>query len=109
MNKVLPIVQTKGTFYEVFDPAVARAYVKRIEFVYTPKHGSWLNVAECELSALTHQCLTGRRIGELSELASEITTWAIHTNTAQRGVDWQLQVGEAHTQLKCLYPTIKNG
>lgn len=81
---------TQGAFYEVFEPAVARAYVKRIEFVYTPKHGSWLNIAECELSALTRQCLTGRRIGELGELVSEVAAWAIHTNTAQRGVDWHL-------------------
>lgn len=100
---------TQGAFYEVFEPAVARAYVKRIEFVYTPKHGSWLNIAECELSALTRQCLTGRRIGELGELVSEVAAWAIHTNTAQRGVDWHLQVGEARTQLKRLYPIIKSG
>lgn len=100
---------TKGAFYEAFEPAVARAYVKRIEFVYTPKHGSWLNVAECELSALTRQCLTGRRIGELDELVSEIAAWADHTNDRQRGVDWQLQMGEARTKLKRLYPKIKNG
>ena len=100
---------TKGAFYEVFEPIKARAYVKRIQFVYTPKHGSWLNVAECELSALTRQCLSGRRIGELSELSSEIAAWAIHTNEKQRGIDWQLQIDEARTKLKRLYPIIKNG
>jgi len=63
---------TKGAFYEVFDPAVARAYLQRIDFVFTPKHGSWLNVAECELSCMTSQCLSGRRIGELPELQTEI-------------------------------------
>ena len=97
---------TKGAFYEVFEPAVARAYVKRIEFVYTPKHGSWLNVAECELSAMTRQCLSGRRIGELDELNAEIAAWADHTNQKQRGVDWQFQVGEARTKLARLYPKI---
>jgi len=55
---------TKGAFYEAFEPDRARAYIKRIKFCYTPKHGSWLNVAECELSCLTSQCLRDRRIGE---------------------------------------------
>ena len=57
---------TKGAFYEAFEPERARALVRRIEFCYTPKHGSWLNVAECELSCLTSQCLSDRRIGELT-------------------------------------------
>lgn len=100
---------TKGAFYEVFEPAVARAYVKRIEFVYTPKHGSWLNVAECELSAMTRQCLSGRRIGELDELNDEIAAWSDHTNENQRGVDWQFQIDEARTKLVRLYPKIKTG
>jgi hypothetical protein len=59
---------TKGAFYEAFPPEQARAYVQRIRFCHTPKHGSWLNVAECELSCLTSQCLRGRRIGELETL-----------------------------------------
>jgi hypothetical protein len=67
---------TKGAFYEAFEPHRARAYVKRIRFCYTPKHGSWLNVAECELSCLTSQCLSDRRIGELIDLQFEITTWS---------------------------------
>lgn len=100
---------TKGAFYEAFEPAVARAYVKRIEFVYTPKHGSWLNVAECELSAMTRQCLHGRRIGELEELIEELTAWSDHVNAKQRGVDWQFQVDEARTKLTRLYPEIKTG
>ena len=100
---------TKRAFYEVFEPAVARAYLKRLHFVYTPKHGSGLNVAECELSAMTRQCLTGRRIGEISDLNDEITAWAEQVNTQQRGVDWQLQVDEARTKLKRLYPIIKTG
>lgn len=100
---------TKGAFYEVFEPAVARAYVKRIEFVYTPKHGSWLNVAECELSAMTRQCLSGRRIGDLDELNDEIGAWSDDTNQKQRGVDWQFQIDEARTKLTRLYPKIKTG
>ena len=100
---------TKGAFYEVFEPAVARAYVKRIEFVYTPKHGSWLNVAECELSAMTRQCLSGRRIGELDELNDEIAAWSDHINQKQRGIDWQFQIDEARNKLAQLYPKIKTG
>jgi hypothetical protein len=63
---------TKGAFYEAFPPEKAREHVRRIDFVYTPKHGSWLNIAECELSCMTSQCLSKRRIGELATLQSEI-------------------------------------
>ncbi len=100
---------TKGAFYEAFEPSVARAYLKRIVFVFTPKHGSWLNVAECELSCMTSQCLTGRRIGELTELQSEIAAWAKRTNEKQRGVDWQFKIDDARTKLKRLYPQRKTG
>ena len=99
---------TKGAFYEVFPPDVARAYVKRIKFCYTPKHGSWLNVAECELSCLTSQCLSGRRIGELTLLQNEIKIWSDKTNAKQRGVDWQFRIEDARTKLKRLYPKIKS-
>jgi hypothetical protein len=98
---------TKGAFYEAFEPDRARAYVKRINFCYTPKHGSWLNVAECELSCLTNQCLTDRRIGELIELQTEIAAWSEKTNAKQRGVDWQFRIENARVKLKRLYPKIK--
>jgi hypothetical protein len=98
---------TKGAFYEAFEPERARAYVKRINFCYTPKHGSWLNVAECELSCLTSQCLSDRRIGELTELQTEIVTWSEKTNAKQRGVDWQFRIENARVKLKRLYPKIK--
>ena len=75
---------TKGAFYEAFEPAQARAYLRRLEFCDTPKHGRWLNVAECELSCMTSQCLRGRRIGELERLQQEIGTWAEKTNDKQR-------------------------
>src|SRR6266849_4197476 len=98
---------TKGAFYEAFEAEQARAYVQRIDFCYTPKHGSWLNVAECELSCLTSQCLRGRRIGELTELQSEIAVWSDKTNAKQREVDSQFKIDDARTKLKRLYPKIK--
>jgi hypothetical protein len=98
---------TKGAFYEAFPPDEARGYVRRIDFCYTPKHGSWLNVAECELSCLTSQCLRGRRIGELETLQSEIGIWSDKTNAKQRGVDWQFQIDDARRKLKRLYPKSK--
>src|ERR1700722_6528342 len=98
---------TKGAFYTAFPPEQARAYIKRINFCYTPKHGSWLNVAECELSCLTSQCLTDRRIGEMIELQKEIAVWSEKTNAKQRGVDWQFRLEDARIKLKRLYPKIK--
>jgi hypothetical protein len=98
---------TKGAFYEAFAPERARAYIKRINFCYTPKHGSWLNVAECELSCLTSQCLSDRRIGVLTELQTAIATWSEKTNAKQRGVDWQFRIENARVKLKRLYPKIK--
>jgi hypothetical protein len=98
---------TKGAFYEAFEPDKARAYLRRLKFCYTPKHGSWLNVAECELSCLTSQCLRGRRLGELEVLQTEIATWSQKTNAKQRGIDWQFKIGDARRKLKRLYPKIK--
>lgn len=98
---------TKGAFYEAFSAERAREYVRRLNFVHTPRHGSWLNVAECELSCLTSQCLADRRIGELELLQSEIGIWSNKTNAKQRGVDWQFQVEDARIKLKKLYPKIK--
>jgi len=95
---------TKGAFYEAFPPERAREYVRRIQFVYTPKHGSWLNVAECELSCLTRQCLTNRRIGDLATLQAEIAAWSAPVNDKQRAVDWQFTIDKARVKLKRLYP-----
>lgn len=97
---------TKGAFYQAFPPAVARDDVRRIAFVYTPKHGSWLNVAECELSCLTSQCLSDRRIGDLGTLRAEIAAWTVRTNAKQRAVDWQFTIDKARVKLKRLYPKI---
>jgi len=95
---------TMGAFYEVFPPDEARALVRRIEFCYTPKHGSWLNIAENELSAMTRQCLKGRRIGTIDELQAEASSWATASNSKQRGVDWQFTTSNARIKLKSLYP-----
>ena len=96
--------QTKGAFYGAFPPDQARDYVRRIDFVYTPKHGSWLNVAECELSCMTSQCLKDRRIGELETLQSEVAAWSARVNENQRAVDWQFTIDKARVKLKRLYP-----
>lgn len=95
---------TPGAFYQVFSPDEARALVKRLEFHYTPKHGSWLNIAESELSVLTRQCLSGRRIGDIETLRRETQAWSETTNDRQRGVDWQFKIEDARTKLKSLYP-----
>jgi hypothetical protein len=97
---------TKGAFYEAFPPDRARAYVQRIDFVYTPKHGSWLNVAECELSCMTRQCLSDRRIGDVATLHSEIGAWSDRVNEKQRAIDWQFTIDKARIKLKRLYPKI---
>ena len=98
---------TTGTFYAAFAPDLARAYVQRITCCSTPKHGSWLHVAECELSCLTSQCRSGHRIGELTELHTAIGAWSDKTNAKQRGVDWQFRIENARVKLKRLYPKIK--
>lgn len=99
---------TKSAFYEAFEPKAAYGYVKKLELCHTPKHGSWLNIAECELSALTRQCFNGRRIGEFKELQEECEAWAQDVNSLQRGVDWQMKVGDARIKLKSVYPKIKS-
>lgn len=96
-----------GAFYEKFSPARARKLVRRIEFCYTPKHGSWLNVAENELSSLTRQSLKGRRLGDLKTLKREIAAWSIDVDKTQRGVDWQMTISDARCKLKSVYPKIR--
>ena len=97
---------TKGAFYEVFEPTRARQLVRRIEFCHTPKHGSWLNIAENELSSMTRQCLRRRRIGDLGTLHDEVSAWSTDVNGTQRGVDWQMKVDDARCKLKSVYPRI---
>ena len=80
--------------------------VRRIEFCLTPKHGSWLNVAESELSCMTRQCLRHRRIGDLDTLRREVAAWSAEINGAQRGVDWHMKVDDARRKLKSIHPKI---
>lgn len=95
---------TRGAFYEAFSPNKARELVNKIEFHYTPKHGSWLNIAECELSAMTSQCVKHRRFSTIEFLRDEITAWAKKVNKSQRGVNWQFGIEKARKKLKSIYP-----
>ena len=82
---------TKGAFYKAFEPTWARDLVRRIELCCTPKQGSWLNIAENELNAMTRQCLSGRRIGDLETLRTEIPAWSTDVNSRHRGIDWRMR------------------
>lgn len=97
---------TKGAFYETFTPETARAILDRLEFRYTPKHGSWLNIAENELSSMTRQCLKDRRFATINALRKETSAWHQHRNARQRSVDWQFQIKDARVKLKSVYPKI---
>jgi hypothetical protein len=92
-----------ASLYEAFPPEEARRLAKRLEIHYTPKHGSWLNIAECEVSVLSRQCL-GRRTPNLSALKRKVAPWARERNKRQRGVDWRFTTADARTKLKRLYP-----
>ncbi len=92
-----------ASLYEAFKPAEAFALAQRLEIHHTPKHGSWLNIAEIELSALTRQCLD-RRISDLEVLNAELAAWQAATNADQRQVDWQFTTADARIKLRHLYP-----
>ena len=94
---------TLGSLYEAFEPVKARALAERLEIHYTPKHGSWLNIAEIELSRLSRQCLD-RRIDDLDVLNTELASWQSATNDDQRQVDWQFTADDARIKLRHLYP-----
>ena len=91
--------------YNVFEPQKARAIMKKLEIVYTPKHGSWLNIAECELSVLSRQALQ-KRFATKEEIVQQVQTWASNRNEKQKGIDWQFTSADARIKLKKLYPTI---
>ena len=97
---------TRGAFYETFEAKKARELVRRIEFHYTPKHGSWLNIAENELSSMTRQSISGRRIENIEMLCAETSAWAESSNEKKRGNDWQFTVKNARVKLKSLYPNL---
>ena len=96
-----------GSLYEAFPPEQARRLASRLEMHHTPKHGSWLNIAEIELSALTLQCLD-RRIPDIATLREETQQWEQRRNMAQKGVDWQFSTQDARIKLKRLYPQIQS-
>lgn len=97
-------IHTPAAFYQVFAPAEARRLVCRIEFHYTPKHGSWLNMVEAEIAVLSSQCLE-RRIPDLIMLCAEIDAWEQERNTKKATVKWQFQTADARTKLSRLYPS----
>jgi hypothetical protein len=96
-----------ASLYQAFAPETARRLVERLEIPYTPKHGSWLNIAENELSALTRQCLD-RRIPDRQMLEHETTAGYMNRNQTQKSVDWQFTTADARIRLKRLYPQIEN-
>ena len=92
--------------YEVFPPAEARRIAAKFEWHYTPVHGSWLNIAECELSVLRRQCLN-RRMPTIDFVQQEVAIWETYRNQAQAGVDWRFTTEDARIKLKRLYPIVK--
>jgi len=97
---------TISSLYEAFPPDEAFRLAQRLEVHFTPKHGSWLNIAECELSALAAQCLGHRRIADIETLNAELRAWHTRRNSTQKGVDWQFTTEDARIKLKRLYPII---
>jgi hypothetical protein len=95
----------KSALYELFPPERARAILEKLHFVFTPKHGSWLNVAEIELSVLTRQGLTSR-VENKEELVRQCTTWYETRNAKGNTVDWQFTTKDARIKLKRLYPSL---
>ena len=93
----------KASLYEAFPPAEARRLAERFEWHYTPKHGSWLNMAESELGVLTSQCLD-RRITDKETLTKEVAAWQAGRNKNQTKADWRFTTEDARIKLKRLYP-----
>ena len=92
--------------YERFAPEEARRIARKLAWHYTPEHGSWLHVAECELSVLARQCLS-RRLPDINRLIREVTAWEHRRNQAQVTIDWRFTTADARIKLKRLYPVLK--
>ena len=110
-EKVVLVMDNLNTYniaslYATFPPQYARALAERLEIHYTPKHGSWLDIAEIELSALGRQCIANHRIPDLPSLRSLLGPWAAARNSLQKGVDWQFTTDDARIKLMHLYPVI---
>ena len=97
---------TPASLYEAFDAAEAKRITDKLEIHYTPKHGSWLDMAEIELGILSRQCLA-RRIPEMEQLKSEVAAWEISRNNAEAKANWQFTTTDARIKLKKLYPSIE--
>ena len=95
-----------SAFYEAFEPQEAKRLWDRFEFIYTPKHGSWLNMAEIELNVLIGQCLN-RRIAKLETVRSEVKAWRARRNANKAKIDWRFTNEKARIKLKRLYPTLE--
>jgi hypothetical protein len=95
-----------GSLYEAFPPEEARRIATKLEIHHTPKHGSWLNIAEIELRALSVQCLN-RRISDADTLRREVQAWENQRNASGGHVDWQFETDDARTHLKHLYPRLQ--
>ena len=98
---------TGASLYKTFPPEVARGLMDRLELVYTPKHGSWLNIAECEFSVLARQCLA-QRLPDIDTVADEIETWTKKRNQSRSVVDWHFTSADARIKLKRLYPKLSS-
>lgn len=94
-----------ASLYETFEASEARRMAGRLDIHYTPKHGSWLNMAEIELSAMKSQCLD-RRIADMATMQAEVAAWEVDRNNATRKIDWQFTAADARIKLKRLYPNI---
>jgi hypothetical protein len=95
-----------SALYEVFPPVEAKRILDRLEFHFTPKHGSWLNMAEIEFSVLSRQCLD-RYIPNRTSLMEEVTAWEVDRNSNGATVDWRFTTADARIKLKKLYPTLR--
>jgi hypothetical protein len=100
-------IHTPASFYEVFEAERARELSRRIEFCYTPVHGSWLNMAEIEISVLVRQCLGKRRVPDAQTLGREARAWCEQRNQLGASVDWRFTTADARTKLRRLYPSIE--
>jgi len=96
---------SEGSLYEAFEPAEARRLVEKLEIHYTPKHGSWLNMAEIEIGILSRQCLS-KYIESKERMIAEVAAWERQRNEANATVDWQFRTADARVKLKRLYPVI---
>lgn len=96
-----------ASLYKAFEPEIAHRLMEKLEFVYTPKHGSWLNMAECEFSALSRQCLN-RRLADMETVRKEVDAWTTTRNRSATTIEWRFTTEDARIKLKQLYPAISN-